>query len=82
MSLRRRAESPMPTSFGEGHQRLLTYLLPVDADADDQLDHLELARLLRSVGARPLTADEERTLFGAERRPLSWADFVDRLLLS
>jgi hypothetical protein len=68
--------------LSQGHQRLLTYLLPVDADADDQLDHLELARLLRSVGARTLTADEERTLFGAERRPLSWADFVDRLLLS
>jgi hypothetical protein len=68
--------------LSQGHQRLLTHLLPVDADTDDQLDHLELARLLLSVGARPLMAHEEQTLFGARRRPLSWADFVDRLLLS
>jgi len=66
----------------QGHQRLLTYLLPLDANADDQLDRPELARLLCSVGARPLTANEERWLFGAEHRPLSWAEFVDRLLLS
>jgi Ca2+-binding EF-hand superfamily protein len=68
--------------LSQGHQRLLTHLLPVDADTDDRLDHLELARLLRSVDARPLTSDEERTLFGAKRRPLSSADCVDRLLLS
>lgn len=68
--------------LSHGHQRLLTYLLPVDANADDRLDRQELARLLRSVGARPLTAEEERMLFGANHRSLSWADFVDRLLLS
>ncbi|MFQ6539148.1 MULTISPECIES: urea transporter [Aphanothece] len=67
--------------LSQGHERLLTYLLPLDANADGHLDQAELRRLLHSVGARPLQPEEEVKLFGSQQRPLSWGDFVDRLLL-
>lgn len=62
-------------------ERLLLYLLPADANGDDRLDPGELERLLSSIGAAPLTAVEERRLFGDEQG-LSWRGFVDRLLLA
>lgn len=65
---------------GEG--RLLTYLLPVDANGDDRLDPAELRRLLTSVGVPPLAVAEERALFARSPRGLSWRQFVDRLLLT
>jgi urea transporter/Ca2+-binding EF-hand superfamily protein len=68
--------------LAQGHERLLTYLLPLDANADGHLDRAELHRLLRSVGALPLQPDEEVKIFGPQQRPLSWGEFVDRLLLS
>jgi Ca2+-binding EF-hand superfamily protein len=42
----------------EGEERLLLYLMPADADGDDQLDAEELDHLLRSLGQRPLSAAE------------------------
>jgi urea transporter/Ca2+-binding EF-hand superfamily protein len=68
--------------LSQGHERLLTYLLPVDANADGHLDRAELQRLLRSVGARPLQPEEEVRIFGPQQRPLTWGEFVDLLLLS
>lgn len=66
----------------EGQERLLTYMAPVDADGDDQLDPAELNRLFASVGQPPLTEQERLRLFGAEGFPLSWGGFVDQLLLT
>jgi urea transporter len=65
----------------EQEERLLLYLLPADTNGDDRLGPPELERLLRSIGAAPLTALEQQRLFGAEQG-LSWRDFVDRLLLA
>jgi urea transporter/Ca2+-binding EF-hand superfamily protein len=66
----------------EGEERLLLYLMPADADGDDRLDPLELRHLLSSIGETPLTATEETLVFGASGEPISWREFVDRLLLS
>lgn len=65
----------------QGHQRLLTYLLPADADGDDRLDRAELARLFRSVGLPALRPHQERQVFGPQGSALTWGEFVDRLLL-
>jgi urea transporter len=65
----------------QGHQRLLSYLLPADADGDDRLGRDELARLFHSVGLPPLRQPEQRQLFGPQARALTWGEFVDRLLL-
>ena len=66
----------------EGEERLLLYLMPVDGDGNDRLDADELRRLLRSIGQVPLTATEERQLFGPTGSALTWRTFVDRLLLT
>ncbi len=66
----------------EGRERLLTYLQPVDADGNDQLEPAELDRLLRSVGQPRLNYQERRHLFGHRGRGLSWGAFIDRLLLT
>jgi urea transporter len=66
--------------LGEG--RLLSYLMPVDANGNDRLDPAELRRLLGSVGEPPLSAEEETGVFGASAQGLSWQQFVDRLLLT
>jgi len=66
--------------LGEG--RLLSYLMPVDANGNDRLDPAELRRLLGSVGEPPLNGDEEIAVFGRGRQGLSWRQFVDRLLLT
>jgi hypothetical protein len=66
--------------LGEG--RLLSYLMPVDANGNDRLDPAELRRLLGSVGEPPLSAEEETAVFGQSAQGLSWRQFVDRLLLT
>jgi urea transporter len=66
----------------EGHGRLLTYLGPVDADGNEQLDPSELNRLLGSVGQQPLDPQERRQLFGGTGGCLSWDRFIDLLLLT
>ncbi len=66
----------------EGRERLLTYLQPVDADGNDQLEPAEFDRLLGSVGQPRLDDQERRHLFGPEGRGLSWGGFIDRLLLT
>ena len=65
----------------EGEERLLLYLLPVDANGDDRLDRDEMARLLKSIGQPPLTATEQSLVFVDQEQSLRWRDFVDRLLL-
>jgi Ca2+-binding EF-hand superfamily protein len=67
--------------LSEGEERLMHYLMPVDANGDHQLDPAELRRLLGSVGQPPLTPQEERHLFGPLDGRLSWSAFIDRLLL-
>jgi Ca2+-binding EF-hand superfamily protein len=66
----------------DGEERLLLYLMPADADGDDCLDAEELRRLLQSIGQQPLSASEEKLVFGASGMPLSWRGFVDTLLLT
>jgi hypothetical protein len=66
----------------QGHAQLMTYLLPVDADANDRLDPLELDRLLRSVGQSPLSSAEREMVFGPKGHAMSWSEFIDRLLLT
>jgi len=66
----------------EGEERLLLYLMPADADGNDQLDADELKRLLRSIGQEPLSSTEERLVFGLNGSALTWRSFVDRLLLT
>lgn len=66
----------------EGEERLLLYLMPADADGDDQLDAEELDHLLRSLGQPPLSAAEQGLVFGANGSALTWRGFVDRLLLT
>jgi hypothetical protein len=66
----------------EGEERLLLYLMPADADGDDQLDAEELDHLLRSLGQPPLSATEQGLVFGANGSALTWRGFVDRLLLT
>jgi urea transporter/Ca2+-binding EF-hand superfamily protein len=66
----------------QGEERLLLYLMPADADGNDQLDADELKRLLRSIDQEPLSSIEERLLFGLNGSALTWRSFVDRLLLT
>jgi len=66
----------------EGEERLLLYLMPVDADGNDCLDAEELRRLLLSIGQAPLSANEEKVVFGANGSALTWRSFVDLLLLT
>jgi hypothetical protein len=65
-----------------GEERLLRYLKPVDVNGDDHIDAGEMRRLLASVGQPPLNAAEEQRLFGEAGGRLSWAAFIDRLLLA
>lgn len=66
----------------EGRARLLTYLQPVDADGNTELDPAELDRLLVSVGQPPLLEEERQRIFGTTGRGLSWGSFLDQLLLT
>jgi Ca2+-binding EF-hand superfamily protein len=66
----------------QGEQRLLLYLMPADANGDDRLDAPELQRLLQSIGQEPLTSAELDLVFGVDGAPLTWRQFVDRLLLA
>lgn len=66
----------------EGRERLLSYLQPVDADGNDQLEPAEFDRLLSSVGQPRLEDQEHRHLFGHDGRGLSWGAFIDRHLLT
>jgi urea transporter/Ca2+-binding EF-hand superfamily protein len=66
----------------EGEERLLLYLMPADADGDDQLDADELQQLLLSIGQQPLSAAEQGLVFGPHASALTWRGFVDRLLLT
>jgi urea transporter len=66
----------------QGEQRLLLYLMPADANGDDRLDAPELQRLLQSIGQAPLTSAELALVFGVDGAPLTWRQFVDRLLLA
>ena len=66
----------------EGEERLLLYLMPVDADGNDCLDAEELRRLLLSIGQAPLSANEKKVVFGANGSALTWRSFVDLLLLT
>ena len=68
--------------LSEGEEQLLRYLKPVDVNGDDQIDAGEMRRLLASVGQPPLNAAEEQRLFGEAGGRLSWAAFIDRLLLA
>lgn len=63
-------------------ERLLLYLMPVDTNDNDRLDHDELDRLLTSIGQLPLTSKEQEFVFMGDEQSISWHDFVDRLLLS
>jgi urea transporter/Ca2+-binding EF-hand superfamily protein len=62
-------------------ERLLHYLLPVDADGNERIDRNEMNRVLASIGQAPLSPSEEKRLFGATPQDLSWEQFIDRLLL-
>ena len=64
-----------------GEERLMRYLLPVDANGDDQLDPAELKRLFGSVGQPPLSPQEERHLFGPVGGKLSWSALIEKLLV-
>jgi hypothetical protein len=66
----------------EGRARLLTYLQPVDADGNAELDPAELDRLLSSVGQPRLEEEERLRIFGPAGRGLSWGRFLDQLLLT
>jgi urea transporter len=66
----------------QGEGRLLTYLLPVDANGNDRLDPSELRRLLHSVGERPLSTEEEQFIFALSPDGLTWHQFVDHLLVT
>ncbi|KZR84658.1 Urea transporter [Prochlorococcus marinus str. MIT 1342] len=66
----------------QGEERLLLYLMPVDTNGNDRLDHDELDRLLTSIGQPALTSKEQALVFMDHEQSLSWHDFVDRLLLS
>ena len=66
----------------QGEERLLLYLMPVDTNGNDRLDHDELDRLLTRIGQPALTSKEQALVFMDHEQSLSWHDFVDRLLLS
>ena len=66
----------------QGEERLLLYLMPVDTNGNDRLDHGELDRLLTSIDQSPLTSKEQAFVFMGDKQSISWHDFVDRLLLS
>jgi len=68
--------------LSEGEERLMRYLLPVDANGDDRIDPGEMKRLLASVGQPPLNPEEERRLFEPASGSLSWAAFINRLLFA
>ena len=72
------------------HQRLManydafvTYFLPIDADGDDAISSAELNLAVQSVGMRPLSKEEQTYLQkSVGDRPLTWNQFVERLLLT
>jgi urea transporter/Ca2+-binding EF-hand superfamily protein len=66
----------------DGKERLMRYLIPVDADGDERLDPGEMDRLLRSIGQPPLNRREQRAVFGSGMDGLSWQALFDRLLLT
>ncbi len=72
------------------HQRLManydafvTYFLPIDADGDDAISSAELNLAVQSVGMRPFSIEEQSYLQkSVGDRPLTWNQFVERLLLT
>ncbi len=72
------------------HQRLManydafmTYFLPLDADGDDAISSAELNLAVQSVGMRPFSKEEQTYLQkSVGDRPLTWNQFVERLLLT
>jgi urea transporter/Ca2+-binding EF-hand superfamily protein len=62
-------------------ERLMHYLLPVDADGDDRLERREIDRLFASIGQPVLSPAEARRLMGDAEGSLTWEGFIDRLLL-
>ena len=72
------------------HQRLManynafvTYFLPIDADGDDAISSTELNLAVQSVGMGPFSTEEQTYLQkSVGDRPLTWNQFVERLLLT
>jgi urea transporter len=64
-----------------GRERLMHYLLPVDADGDDRLERREIDRLFASIGQPVLSPAEVRRLLGDAETSLTWEGFINRLLL-
>lgn len=67
--------------LSRGRERLMHYLLPVDADGDDRLERREIDRLFASIGQPVLSPAEARRLLGDGTHSLTWEGFIDRLLL-
>jgi Ca2+-binding EF-hand superfamily protein len=67
--------------LSRGRERLMHYLLPVDADGDDRLERREIDRMFASIGQPVLSPAEARRLLGDAERSLTWEGFIDRLLL-
>jgi urea transporter/Ca2+-binding EF-hand superfamily protein len=67
--------------LSRGRERLMHYLLPVDADGDDRLERREIDRLFASIGQPVLSPAEARRLLGEDGASLTWEGFIDRLLL-
>jgi urea transporter len=67
--------------LSRGRERLLHYLLPVDANGDDRLERREIDRLFASIGQPELSPAEARRLLGKADASLTWKGFIDRLLL-
>jgi Ca2+-binding EF-hand superfamily protein len=68
--------------LSRGRERLMHYLLPVDANGDDRLERREIDRLFASIGQPVLSPAEARQLLGDGTHSLTWGAFIDRLLLS
>jgi len=72
------------------HQRLManydafvTYFLPIDSDGDDAISSAELNLAVQSVGMQPFSTEEQSYLQkSVGDRPLTWNQFVERLLLT
>ena len=66
----------------DGEDRLRLYLIPMDANGDDQLEPNELDRLLRSLGQTNLTSAETNLVYADHPEGLSWRQWIDQLLLA
>jgi Ca2+-binding EF-hand superfamily protein len=68
--------------LSRGRERLMHYLLPVDANGDDRLERREIDRLFVSIGQPILSPAEAERLLGHAEHSLTWEGFIDRLLLA